>query len=81
MAENLEFFAGLYGLRDPQRRIQHTLDAVNLGSRADDLCSTLSKGLRQRVGLARVLLAIPRSSSSTSPRLGSTRCDAGTCTT
>ena len=59
VAENLEYFAGLYGLRDPQRRIQHTLDAVNLGSRADDLCSTLSKGLRQRVGLARVLLSDP----------------------
>ena len=59
VAENLEYFAGLYGLRDPQRRIQHTLDAVNLGNRADDLCGTLSKGLRQRVGLARVLLSDP----------------------
>ncbi len=59
VAENLEYFAGLYGLRDPQPRIQHALDAVNLGSRADDLCSSLSKGLRQRVGLARVLLSDP----------------------
>ena len=59
VAENLEYFAGLYGLRDPQPRIQHTLDAVNLGNRAADLCSSLSKGLRQRVGLARVLLSDP----------------------
>jgi ABC-2 type transport system ATP-binding protein len=59
VAENLEYFAGLYGLRDPRRRIAHALQAVNLGERADDLCGGLSKGLRQRVGLARVLLSDP----------------------
>ncbi len=59
VAENLEYFAGLYGLRDPRPRIKQALDAVNLGSRADDLCGSLSKGLRQRVGLARVLLSDP----------------------
>ena len=54
--ENLECFAGLYGLSDPRRRIQRALEAVNMTSRAEDPCGTLSKGLRQRVGLARVLL-------------------------
>jgi ABC-2 type transport system ATP-binding protein len=59
VAENLEFFAGLYGLRQPQDRIGQALEAVNLAARADDLCGSLSKGLRQRVGLARALLNDP----------------------
>ena len=59
VAENLECFAGLYGLADPGPRIQRALEAVNMADRAKDLCGALSKGLRQRVGLARVLLNEP----------------------
>ncbi len=57
--ENLEFFAGLYGQRNPAPRIQQALEAVNLTNRGRDLCGSLSKGLRQRVGLARALLNDP----------------------
>jgi ABC-2 type transport system ATP-binding protein len=57
--ENLEFFAGLYGLRNPGPRIDQALEAVNLTARARDTCGSLSKGLRQRVGLARALLNDP----------------------
>jgi ABC-2 type transport system ATP-binding protein len=59
VTENLEFFAGLYGLRKPAARIAEALAAVNLSDRAGDLCGALSKGLRQRVGLARALLSDP----------------------
>jgi ABC-2 type transport system ATP-binding protein len=59
VAENLEFFAGLYELTDPRARIQQALTAVNLVDRANGLCGSLSKGLRQRVALARALLSEP----------------------
>ena len=59
VTENLEYFAGLYGQRDAKLRIGQALEAVNLSDRALDLCGGLSKGLRQRVGLARTLLSDP----------------------
>ena len=59
VTENLEYFAGLYGLHHAGPRIRDALEAVNLGDRAGDLCGGLSKGLRQRVGLARTLLSDP----------------------
>jgi ABC-2 type transport system ATP-binding protein len=59
VAENMELFAGLYGLPSPRARIAAALEAVNLAGRAGDLCGGLSKGLRQRVALARALLNEP----------------------
>jgi len=57
--ENLECFADLYEVSDPDARIARALRAVNLTERARDPCGTLSKGLRQRVALARALLSDP----------------------
>jgi ABC-2 type transport system ATP-binding protein len=59
IAENLDYFARLYGIRDRAARIARSLDAVGLSARAGDLCGSLSKGLRQRAALARTLLNDP----------------------
>jgi ABC-2 type transport system ATP-binding protein len=56
VAENLECFASLYALSNARERIDRALRAVNLAGRANDPCGKLSKGLRQRVSLARALL-------------------------
>ena len=60
VAENLEFFAGLYGLADVRPKIEQALATVNLGERAGDPCGSLSKGLKQRVAIARALLSNPK---------------------
>ena len=60
VAENLECFANLYEMPNPQDRIGRALEAVKLTDRLHDACGTLSKGLRQRVALARALLSDPQ---------------------
>jgi heme exporter protein A len=58
-AENLRFFGTLYGLDDLARRIPERLERVGLLARADDPMRTLSRGMRQRLALARTLLHDP----------------------
>jgi ABC-2 type transport system ATP-binding protein len=60
VADNLQCFADLHEVSDAKGRIRQALQAVKLVDRADDACGSLSKGLRQRVALARVLLGDPQ---------------------
>ncbi len=57
--ENLEFYAGLYGVRDPGARAEALLDLVGLGARADSRVADLSRGMQQRLAVARALVNDP----------------------
>jgi heme exporter protein A len=57
--ENLRFFGRLYALDDLDKRIPERLDAVGLLPRGDDPVGTFSRGMRQRLALARTLLHDP----------------------
>src|ERR1043166_4849450 len=56
---NLLVYARLHGLPDPSRAVDEALDLFDIGSRKNDRAAQLSKGLKQRVALARTLLHRP----------------------
>ena len=58
--ENLRFYADMYGVADPARRIADLLERVELSHRRYDLARTFSKGMLQRLAIARALLHRPR---------------------
>ena len=57
--ENLLFYARLYGVREPEKRVIELLDAVGLKHRRLDLVRTFSRGMTQRVAIARALTYRP----------------------
>jgi ABC-2 type transport system ATP-binding protein len=59
--EYLDFFGACYQLPPVQRQnlIKDLLELVDIGHRRDDMVDTLSRGLKQRLGLARVLIHDP----------------------
>jgi ABC-2 type transport system ATP-binding protein len=60
--EYLEFFAAAYRITGPERRkiCNDVLDLVDLGYKRNELVTSLSRGMTQRLGLARVLLHDPQ---------------------
>lgn len=57
--ENLEFYGRLYGLPDPTGRARQQLRFVGLEAQADVPGRDLSRGMQQRLSLARALLHEP----------------------
>jgi ABC-2 type transport system ATP-binding protein len=57
--EYLEFVAGLHKIKQPRRRVAEMIDRVGLGIEQNKQIAALSKGYRQRVGLAQAMLHDP----------------------
>ena len=62
VSEYLEFFAAAYGLKASERKttITGVLQLTDLMSKRNSLIGTLSRGMQQRLGLARVLVHDPK---------------------
>jgi len=60
--EYLDFFAAAQGLRRDKREavVPQVLELVDLVPKADELTGSLSRGMQQRLGLARVLVHEPQ---------------------
>jgi heme ABC exporter ATP-binding subunit CcmA len=57
--ENLQFFGRMYDVPDTEARINEVLADVELVDRADDQVGTFSRGMLQRIALARAILHRP----------------------
>jgi heme exporter protein A len=57
--ENVEFTARLYGMPDPRAAARVALEAMRVLDRADAPVRTLSRGLQQRVSIARATVHDP----------------------
>ena len=58
-AENLVFYARLYSVPDPHAAATRALAGVGLADRAGDAVGTFSRGMTQRLAIARALLHDP----------------------
>ncbi len=56
---NLELYADLYGVEDTDAQVKRYLEILDLWDRRDDLAGGFSKGMRQRLAIARALMHEP----------------------
>jgi heme exporter protein A len=57
--ENLRFFGRLFGVEDLEARVNDILELVELRHRANDLVRNFSRGMQQRVSIAKAFLHRP----------------------
>ena len=68
--DNLLVYARMYGLPSPGTLVDEALERFEIRDRGDDRAAQLSKGLKQRVALARSLLHDPRIAMLDEPTSG-----------
>jgi heme exporter protein A len=59
-AENLRFYSRMYGLSSAEARVAETLDLVGLSHVRGELVRSFSRGMQQRLAIARAILHRPR---------------------
>lgn len=57
--ENLNFYASLYSVNNKEERIKSLLNEVGLAHRVNDRIGSFSRGMKQRLSLARTILHSP----------------------
>ena len=57
--ENIKFFGTMYGVHDADRRAGEVIDRVGLGKRMHDLVRNFSRGMKQRLAVARAIVHDP----------------------
>jgi heme ABC exporter ATP-binding subunit CcmA len=58
--DNLRFFARLYGVDNADARAKAMLERVDLAHRASSVTRELSRGMKQRLAIARAMIHAPR---------------------
>jgi heme exporter protein A len=58
--ENVSFTARLYGIRDARARVEDSLRRMSMLERADAPIRSLSRGMQQRVSIARAMVHSPQ---------------------
>jgi len=58
--ENIRFFASLYGVSQAEEKAREAIKQVGLESRMHDLVRTFSRGMQQRLAVARAVIHEPR---------------------
>src|SRR5690606_15745762 len=66
----LDFMAQIHGVRHRRKRVDEVLELVGMAERARSLIRSLSKGMRQRVGLAQAIVHDPEVLILDEPTIG-----------